>query len=507
MHTKRLFTVVALGLALTLTALVALSPSPEVARAASKEWFVEAGGTGGDCSQANPCALQTALAQAVGADTVYAAQGTYTGTGAAVITVTESVILYGGWDGTTATPPVRDPDAYVTTLDGERQRRVIYISSGISPTIDGFIITGGNGTGLGGGFINSSDAAGGIYSDGAAPIIQNNIITNNVASTQTDVRAFGGGIYISAAPTPAIVRQNQILSNTAGVGIHLGDGGGLFFHGPIQILSNTFRGNAACVACGQANGGGVEAGWTEASAGARIAYNLFEDNWADYGGGVDIVWSAVEVSGNTLIDNQAARGGGIYGYYDKGSFINANRIISNTAYFGGGVGIYISLPSFTTLTNNVLSQNQANIGGGMYAWSDWHIAVITLTHNTVVDNGVGVLVGNHMTATLINNIFVSHTLAISRTDTGSKVTVDDTLFWANDDDGLQGTNPVDGDPAFVSSNSGDYHIGPGSAALDAGLDAGVLTDIDGDTRPIGLGFDIGADEFCRKVHLPLVLRN
>jgi hypothetical protein len=53
-----------------------------------------------------------------------------------VVTVTKSITLYGGWDGTTTTPPVRDPDAHPTTLDGEGVRRVVYISESISPTLD-----------------------------------------------------------------------------------------------------------------------------------------------------------------------------------------------------------------------------------------------------------------------------------------------------------------------------------------------------------------------------------
>jgi hypothetical protein len=47
----------------------------------------------------------------------------------------------------------------------------------------------------------------------------------------------------------------------------------------------------------------------------------------------------------------------------------------------------------------------------------------------------------------------------------------------------------------VDPDSGDYHIGPGSAAIDAGVDAGVTTDIDGEARPFGAGYDLGADEW------------
>ncbi len=41
---------------------------------------------------------------------------------------------------------------------------------------------------------------------------------------------------------------------------------------------------------------------------------------------------------------------------------------------------------------------------------------------------------------------------------------------------------------------GNYHIQAGSSALDAGSDAGVLDDFDGEPRPGNIDFDIGADE-------------
>jgi hypothetical protein len=47
-----------------------------------------------------------------------------------------------------------------------------------------------------------------------------------------------------------------------------------------------------------------------------------------------------------------------------------------------------------------------------------------------------------------------------------------------------------------------------SVAVDAGLDAGVAVDLDGQARPNGAGFDVGADEFCPpwRVYLPGVWR-
>jgi hypothetical protein len=49
-----------------------------------------------------------------------------------------------------------------------------------------------------------------------------------------------------------------------------------------------------------------------------------------------------------------------------------------------------------------------------------------------------------------------------------------------------------------------YHLTRSSPAIDRGIAAGVLTDIDGDSRPMGSGYDLGADEFRFKVYLPLI---
>jgi hypothetical protein len=47
---------------------------------------------------------------------------------------------------------------------------------------------------------------------------------------------------------------------------------------------------------------------------------------------------------------------------------------------------------------------------------------------------------------------------------------------------------------FVDATSGDFHLIAGSAAVDAGQDAGVSEDIEGTKRPQGAGFDFGAYE-------------
>jgi hypothetical protein len=101
---------------------------------------------------------------------------------------------------------------------------------------------------------------------------------------------------------------------------------------------------------------------------------------------------------------------------------------------------------------------------------------------------------------------------------GSTVALQATLWgtdsWANLSDWsgggtvLTGTVNVWGDPDFVDPATGDYHIGSDSAARDAGVDAGVGSDIDGDPRPQDAGYDIGADEYRDKylIYAPLMLK-
>ena len=129
--------------------------------------------------------------------------------------------------------------------------------------------------------------------------------------------------------------------------------------------------------------------------------------------------------------------------------------------------------------------------------------------------------GAGSTVALTNTILVSHTVGIT-VAAGNTATLEATLWgtdtWANRTDwGGEGTSPTAGnlwgDPAFEDPAAGDYHIRSGSAAIDAGVDAGVSQDIDGDPRPMGSGNDLGADELPFIVdddwylYLPIVLRN
>jgi hypothetical protein len=57
------------------------------------------------------------------------------------------------------------------------------------------------------------------------------------------------------------------------------------------------------------------------------------------------------------------------------------------------------------------------------------------------------------------------------------------------------------DPLLIDPAGDNYHIPVGSPAIDSGLNVGITTDLDGNSRPQGNGYDIGAYEFTPAVSL------
>ena len=510
MRIKPIFQVFAVDLGLVLALLVGLQMTR--AAPASPDLFVSATGSGSACSRFMPCALQTALSRTVDGDTIYVAGRAYTGTGSAVITLTKSITLYGGWDGSQFGPIVRDPTRHPTILDGQGQRRVVHISGNITPTLDGFIITHGNATGL---LANcSSDGCGGgIFVYSAHPIIVNNVISDNIAAAASvgGLYGRGGGLYLQYAAR-TVISGNVIISNVAstasggeGGGIHLGLGGDM---GGTRVQFNQILSNTATTSDTLARGGGIYGG----PDGVLIQGNIVAGNQANsYGGGAGA--GIFQWYGSATFLNNVVRGnlGNVSSYavflgYSQSRF-EGNQVIDNLT--AGGVQLGTVSGDSPPLVNNVIARSGSTTLA-VYGYPS-SISAATLLHNTLVGSGAGYGVYGYFAAVYVTDtIVVSHTWGITNTTPASStVLADHTLFWANAHDGIRGVSPVDGDPAFAADG---YHILTGSAAYNRGVDAGVITDIDGDPRPDSCFPDIGADELstglaCWRIYLPLVLRN
>ena len=434
---------------------------------------------------------------------------TTTGVVTQVVYISKTVTVRGGY--TTANWTTSYPLTQPTTLDALGQGRVLYITGDISLTIEGLRITGGDAKDLDGGPHYSPDAGGGVYVTSATVRFNDCTVLSNTAKR-------GGGLYI--AHSPAMLSGITVISNTAQFG-----GGLELYDSPAALSRLTLTGNIAT-----GGGGGLMIGDSDD---ATLNDSLIFNNTAlAHGGGVYVVASAVTLSGNTILSNTATNeGGGVY-VVGSAATLNGNVISGNRADRAGGGVAVIEGSAVSLASNTIITNTAGNSGGGVHLWD----TDVTLTNNIVADNwtdgnGIEVFIGGseahlfhntltrsgggegsavfvissfdyHSNAWLTNTIVTSHTIGIEVAP-GSPTVLNGVLWFGNGDNirnilelaSITVTNEITGNPAFVAPGVGDYHIGTGSAAIDAGVNAGVTVDIDGEPRPAGEGYDLGADEF------------
>lgn len=507
----------ALGLAL----MVLLLREPSLVRAttAADVRYVRTDGVdaGNDCIVISaPCrTVQHALDEANVDDEILVATGIHTGVQARngmtqVVYISQTITLRGGYSDDFAS---WDPAIHPTTLDAERKGRVVTIvGGGTGATLDSFTITGGDATGVTANCppAGSDGCGGGIFVHGAHPIIVHNVVTDNVAAVSTDNRsASGGGLCLYFA-TGTVISGNLVISNTASLGGR-GTGGGMHLEYPydVSVIANQVLSNTATTHSSRYGwGGGLAVGGSGSAAtvqGNRIEGNRTNGGGTGQGAGIYQWLGSTGFAGNRVARNTGSEA--VFLGYSQ-SLVESNQVVDNSTPTGVRL-MYNQATHGPTLINNVIARSGDSLAVSAAANGP---LTATLLHNTLTGSGTGRGVhveSGYVTLFLTNTIVASHTWGITNTvPASSSVVADHTLFWANAQDGIEGINPVFGNPAFVDPAGGDYHLSPSSAAINAGVDAGVLTDIDGDARPIGSAPDIGADEAPREfVFLPVVRRH
>lgn len=332
------------------------------------------------------------------------------------------------------------------------------------------------------------------------------------------IQGEGGGLSFSGGNIT--LDSNRILSNT-GSTVAGGAGGGASLIGSIATLNdNLIYGNTASTSAGLYSGG-VGGGLVLYYSTVTLSGNIVQGNTGSThsigsGGGLEFLRGDVTLSNNVVQSNTASvidcgTGGGLAIGANEAT-LNDNTIISNTTSlnptadgYGGGLLIWQS-HSFT-LTNNLVAGNDANTeGSGL--WFEGESANPTLgllRHTTIANNnggsGQGIFVGVNTSLILTNTIIAGHYSAGITASTGSTTSLEATLWYNNGQDTsgggniVTGTINIDADPAFAAPSTWNYHLTSESPAIDAGVDAGVTADFDGDNRPQGTAPDIGADEY------------
>lgn len=469
-----------------------------------------------------PCrTIPYALSRATTGDTVFVWEGTYTET----FTLRAGIVISGA-------------GATRTFIDGENMRGPMVSATGstITPTtvLRGVTIRRGVATNGGGVSITN----------GASPLIEDCIVSENTATSH------GGGLYVSGSAT-LILRDTEVLSNTSastGGGMYQtfagaarldlfecrfannestgSDGGGLWIGGTVVMTETAFVNNRTAT-----NGGGIYQSGTTARA-ELIGGRLESNEVASYNGGGLCATGTAVLNSTQVIGNRAGlygggvwandaqvtqafftnnragqRGGGLYAEFSV--VMSGTSVISNTApQQGGGVGALRDVD----IVNSLFARNSAYAGAAIWMWGTsaaeaqlQHLTVVSPAVSSAYPNAAAILAHGQTTATITNTIVAGYPYAIEAY-AGGTVYEDynlyynlGTVFNENGGEIYTGTHSLyDLDPHFIDPAADNYHIAGDSAALDAGVAAGVTSDFDGDARPVGDPLDapdIGADEF------------
>ena len=378
--------------------------------------------------------IQAGIDAAVRGDTVLVAPGTYMGEGNKnlLCNFAKAIVL------------ISEGGPEVTVIDCENDGNGIVFENGErdDTIFRGFTIQHG-----------FDEYGGGIFCFDTSPSIENCIIWKN---NPHGIEGLSGSPIIK----DCFISENRkrglhIHSSSLISGCTISDNG----YGGIECV----YGDANIYNCQIFNNSAAFGGGINSSSGSVDVYNceIYGNNASFYGGGISVRggWSGVNLFNCVISGNSALKGAGFGASYANSSFVYNTVITGNTAYEFGG-GIYNGIESYLLVENSTIIDNES-AGSGAGIWADLY--------------SYPYMKGSIVWGNIPGNVAGPWSITFSDIQGG----------WS-------GAGNIDEDPVFV--NSDDYHLFWGSPCVDASIDLGQYRDLDGDPRPLGTGYDMGADE-------------
>lgn len=206
---------------------------------------------------------------------------------------------------------------------------------------------------------------------------------------------------------------------------------------------------------------------------------IYIDAWSTNTGNIKIYNNRVHNQTPNNVDSDAT---GIMLGSEQGGTLTNISVYNNLVYNNPGDGINIGWYSKAPIENiKIVSNTVYNNGGGI----GWTTGGIQLNYAGMTN----ILVQNNIVSQ--NNGFQIRTTVPAQTI----ITNNLTYGFRNYSSETRGQNYVDADPKFVNPSSSDFHLQISSPAINKGTSTNTpSTDFDGNTRPKGAGYDIGAYE-------------
>jgi parallel beta-helix repeat protein len=220
--------------------------------------------------------------------------------------------------------------------------------------------------------------------------------------------------------------------------------------------------------CGLHMNGDISMGGDGIISYALIENNIIYENGTGGGSGINMDGVTNSLIRNNLLYNNHASGISIY-QIDGGSGSHDNRVLNNTILMASNGRWGINIPG-TDDTNNKLFNNI------IYNYHSWR-GSITI--------GSPTLSGFESDYNVVMDRF-------STDDGDTRLTLAQWQALGYDLHSIIAM-PIQ---LFVNASAADYHLTPGSPAIDKGISLDdVPTDLEGKPRPSGIAYDIGAYEF------------
>jgi hypothetical protein len=274
-------------------------------------------------------------------------------------------------------------------------------------------------------------------------------------------------------------------------------GGGIYIYWSSLVVRNCIIADNTATS----HGGGVS---VQTYAGFTAYDSVIRDNHAENGGGVAVQTGGLFIHRTKILNNRADNFGGAF--LSTGWVSNPNLhdsvIAGNSARYGGA--FYSSgYATDARATNSVIERNVAELGAPFYTGSGggFYSRNSTVANNTAtVEGGGGYAEAGTGYIGAVNSVIYHNS--------GPPVLLMDPedafITYSDIEGGYPGEGYIDSDPSFVDLSSGDYRLGGGSACIDSGTSTeyGLPDhDIEGNPRPQGDGYDMGAYEAppCQEV--------